>query len=268
MVKTKLTAENYHSPEMRQKYFGSSQYKDFVGTLGMKGCEACALAKIKGEWEQELTTPLLVGSYVDAHFEGTLDVYKAQHPELFTKAGCLKADFCQAEEIITRIERDDFFMQFMAGEKQSIFTGELFGVPWKVKIDSLVREVCLTDLKVMRALRDSFWVKDFGYVSFVSYWGYDLQAAIYQEIARQNINKQLPFFIAAASKEKYTDIEIIGFKQQELDDVLSTIKPNVERIRQLKAGEVLPDRCEQCDFCKWTKVLDKPLHFSDLILKI
>ncbi len=264
-----LTAENYHSSEMRQQYLGSSQYKDFAGTMGQRGCEAMALAKIKGEWEQEITTPLLVGSYVDAHFEETLDVFKAKNPDIFTKTtGKLKADFVQAEDIITRLDRDDYFMKYMSGKKQQIFTGELFGVPWKVKIDSMIDDILLCDLKIMRSIREAFWVKDYGYMTFVQFWGYDIQAAIYQKIVELNIGKQLPFFIAAATKEKVTDLEIIGFKQSDLNDALSTIKPNIERIKQLKIGEASPDRCETCDYCKWTKVLSKPIHYSELIQKI
>lgn len=264
----KLTAENYFSQEALTTYFSVSQYKDFVGTLGMRGCEAMAMAKLRGEWQMEMTTALLVGSYVDAHFEGTLDVFKAQHPEIFTQKGELKAEYKQANEIIARIERDAYFMKYMTGEKQVIFTGNIFGVQWKIKVDSLLRSVYIADLKCMKAIRDSFWVKDVGHVSFVEYWGYDIQAAVYQEVVRQNIGEKLPFFIPASTKEKVTDIEIIGFKQSDLDDALSTIEPNVKRIHQLKAGEVSPDRCELCDYCKLTKVLTKPIHFSELLLKV
>lgn len=263
-----LTAENYFSKEAMLEYFSASQYKDFAGTLGQKGCEAMALAKMRKEWDEEKTTALLVGSYVDAHFEGTLDVFKAQNPELYTKAGCLKADYARAEEIITRLENDDLFMKYMSGRKQVIFTGEIFGVKWKCKIDSLVDHICITDLKMMKALRDSFWVKDYGYVSFVEFWGYDIGAAIYQKIVEINTGELLPFYIAGASKEKVTDLDIIGFNQSDLDNALSTIAPNVERIKQLKAGEAEPDRCELCDYCRSTKVLKEPIHFSELVLKI
>lgn len=264
----KLTSENYFSPEALTAYFSVSQYKDFVGSLGRRGCEAMALAKMRGEWAQDMTPALLIGSYVDAHFEGTLDVFKAQHPEICKKNGELLAGFEHANTVIARIERDPYFMKYMAGEKQTIFTGEIFGVQWKCKIDSMIRNVYLTDLKVMAKIRDSFWVKDVGYMSFVEYWGYDLQAAVYQKLAEINLGRQLPFFIAAATKEKYPDIEVIGFTQQDLDNVLSTIAPNVERIKQLKAGASLPDRCEDCDYCKSTKVLTEPIHFSKLILAV
>lgn len=264
----KLTSENYFSPEAQQAYFSVSQYKNFVGTMGQLGCESMALACIRGEWKQEMTTPLLVGSYVDAHFEGTLNVYKAQHPELFKANGGLKADYIQAEEIINRIEKDDYFMQYLSGEKQVIFTGEIFGVQWKCKIDSLIRDMFLADLKIMRALRESHWVKDHGYMSFVEYWGYDIQGAVYQKLTEINTGNLLPFFIAGASKEKVPDIEIIGFTQMDLDNSLSTIQPNVERIRQLKAGDVEPDACGLCDYCKSVKVLTGPIHFSKLVRMI
>lgn len=263
-----LTAENYFSPEAMTEYFSVSQYKDFVGTMGQRGCEAMALAKMRGEWKMEMTIPLLVGSYVDSHFEGTLDIFKAQHPELLKSNGGLKSDYVQAEEIINRIERDDYFMKYMAGEKQIIFTGEIFGVKWKCKVDSLDRERFITDLKVMRGIRESFWVKDQGYMSFVEFWGYDIQAAVYQKLVTMSLGKPLPFFIAAATKERVPDIAIIGFTQYDLDSMLSTVAPNIQRIKDLKEGKADPDRCESCDYCKTTKVLYKPIHFSELILDI
>lgn len=263
-----LTEDNYHSTEARQEYFSVSQYKDFIGSVGMRGCEFGALAKISGAWVEEPTKPMLVGSYVDAHFSETLDVFKAQNPEILKKDGTLRAEFIQADEIIQRVERDEYFMKFMAGEKQGIFTGEIFGVQWKGKVDSLDREHYITDLKVMAAIRKAHYTKDYGFMDFCSYWGYDTQGAIYQKLVEINTGKKLPFFIAAASKEKETDLEIIGFMQKDLDDTMSLIEPNINRIIKLKSGEVEPDRCDVCDYCKHTKILSRPIHFSELLLKI
>ena len=53
----KLTAENYYSVEANREYISVSQYKDFCGTLGKPACEEMALAKMKGEWEEEKTMP-------------------------------------------------------------------------------------------------------------------------------------------------------------------------------------------------------------------
>ena len=42
----KLTNENYFSKEANQKYLSVSQYKNFVGTLGIVNCEAKAMAEL------------------------------------------------------------------------------------------------------------------------------------------------------------------------------------------------------------------------------
>lgn len=265
-----LNSDNYHSVEANKEFFSVSSYKDFVGTYAMRGCEAFALAKMRGEWNDEKTTALLVGAYVDSHFEGSLDVFKAQNPDIFTKQGELKSEYRQANDIIARVERDPYWMKYMSGEKQKIFTGELFGVKWKTKLDSYIPDVCLVDLKVMRDdLRRSYWVKDLGHhVSWVEYWGYNVQAAIYQKIAEINTGKRLPFYLAVATKEKYPDHEIIGFTNKELDETLSLVVTNINRIKDLKDGVAEPTRCEMCDYCKSTKVITRPVHFSELILSI
>ena len=112
-----LTNENYFSQESSQKYLSVSQYKNFIGTMGRLGCEAQAMALLNGDWQMDdKSTALLVGSYVDASFEGSLDVFRAKNPEIFKKDGKPKADYIKADEIINRIERDPLFMQFMSGE--------------------------------------------------------------------------------------------------------------------------------------------------------
>lgn len=259
-----LTTENYFSPENNWKYCGSSQYKDFFGSMGKHGCEAMAMAKLKGEWEMEKTTALLVGSHVDAHFEGTLDLFRAQNPEIFLKNGTLKAEYRKAEEIIQVAEQDEVFMQFMSGEKQVIMTGEIAGVPFKTKIDSYLRKKAIVDGKVMASIRKFEWVKDIGKVNFVEYWGYDIQGAIYQEIERQNSGERLPFFIAALSKEKVTDKEVIWLPDNMLSDRLKEIESNMPRLKALKAGEVEPVRCENCDYCTATRKLTGPINVYDL----
>ncbi len=147
-----LTNESYFSQEADREYLSVSQYKNFMGTLGKPACEAEAMALLNDEWEREKTTALMVGSYVDAHFEGSLDLFRAQNPDIFTKQGSLKAEYKKAEDIINRIERDELFMKYMSGEKQVIMTAEMFGTKWKIKIDSYIEGKAIVDLKVMREL--------------------------------------------------------------------------------------------------------------------
>ena len=260
-----LTSENYYSREANEEYLSVSQYKNFMGTIGKPACEAEAMALLNGEWEHEKTTALMVGSYVDSHFEGSLDLFRAQNPSIFTKSGELKADYRKAEEIINRIERDETFMQFMSGEKQVLMTAEMFGANWKIKMDSYIPDKAIVDLKVMRELHKAEYTKDFGYMDFIQYWGYDIQGAVYQEVVYRNTGKRLPFFIAAASKEKETDIELIWIDDEHLHENLIEVERNTPKILALKSGMVEPIRCELCDYCKHTKVLKKPIHYSELL---
>jgi len=247
-----ITSENYFSPENNMKYMSASQFKAFMN------CEAGALAEIKGEFEREKTTSLLVGSYVDAHYEKTLDLFKAQNPEIFTQKGALKAEYKQAEYIIERLERDELFQKYMSGEKQVIKTGEIESIPFKIKIDSYHPGKVIVDLKVMRDF-EQMW-KDGLKLSFVEVWGYDIQGAIYQAIEGNN----LPFFITAATKEKEPDLAIISIPQDRLDYCLNQVKENVKRFDDIKKGLIEPTRCEHCDYCKSTKVLTEIIDYTSL----
>jgi hypothetical protein len=250
-----LTNENYFSKENQMKYFGSSQFKGFME------CEAKEMAKLNGDYQEEMSIALLVGSFVDAHFEGTLDIFRAQHSEIFTQKGELKADYRHAEYIIERIERDEMFMRYMNGGTQQILTGQLFEVDWKIKIDSFHIGKALVDLKIMKDFA-RVWVDGQGKIPFVEAWGYDIQAAIYQAIEGNN----LPFFIAGATKEKpEPDLAIISIPQEQIDMSREIIKANLPRFVQVKAGLIEPHRCEKCDYCRATKKLTQIVDYRELI---
>lgn len=253
-----LTRENYFSPESSLNFMGSSQFKDFAS------CEAGALARVRGELGELSSTALLVGSYVDAHFEGTLDIFRAKHPEIFTKTGSLKSDYEQANMIIARAERDEFFMKFMSGEKQVIMTGEIEGVPVKIRIDSYHAGKTIVDLKCMRDFKPIWSEEERAKLPFVEAWGYDIQGAIYQEIERQNSGKKLPFIIAGLTKEKETDLEIISIPQDRLDNALYTVRAAIVRYDDIKHGRTEPERCGHCDYCKSTKKLSKIIDYREI----
>lgn len=245
-----LTNENYFSPEANLEYMSCSQFKNF------QRCPASALAEIRGEYTREKTTSLLVGSYVDAWAEGTLDKFKQENPEIFKRDGTLKAEYIQAESIIERIKRDQYFMEHLSGEKQVIMTGEIEGVPVKIKVDCLLPDR-IVDLKIVKDF-EPLYHPEKGRLAWFEYWGYDLQGAIYQEIVWQNTGESLPFYIAAATKEKVTDIDIIEIDQMTMDCQLDMVKAEIARFDAMKNGIIEPDRCGKCDFCKMTKVLTAP----------
>ena len=274
-----LTSENYFSQEADKAYLSVSQYKNFIGTHGKVGCEAYAIAKLNGTWVEDMeeSDALMVGSYVDAHFEGTLDLFKAQHPCMFKKDGSLMAKYIKANEMIERCERDELFSQFMSGEKQIIMTANMFGADWKIKIDSYHRGKCIVDLKTCQSITKVFYHKDSGYMNFLSEWGYYIQGAVYQQVEFLNQLenckteeekekcKKLPFYIAAVSKEKVPDIQVIAVEQSLLDEALAEVEHNTSKVLQLKNNDFEPIRCEQCDYCKHTRVLTVPVWSSDLI---
>lgn len=248
-----LTNENYFNLENELKYFGTSQFKNFID------CEASALAQIRGEYVREKTDAMLVGSYVDAHFEQTLDLFKAQNPSIFTKNGELKANFKLAEDIIDRIEKDDMFMKYMSGEKQVIKTGKLFNHDFKIKIDSYHPGKCIVDLKIMKDF-EPIWIADRGKLHFIEAWRYDFQAAIYQAIE----GNKLPVIIAAATKQKDAiDIELFKIPQQKIDSALKIIEAYIDRFADIKKGIIEPTRCKKCTHCRKTKVLKTIREYED-----
>lgn len=260
-----LTDENYYSLEADQRYMSVHEYFDFCGTLGYAGCEERALAKLDGTYEEETSEALLIGSYVDSFFEGTLDRYKKEHPECFTQKGELKASYKRAEKMISRCVKDEYFMKFMSGEKQKIFTAELFGCDWKCKLDSYIPGVAIVDLKTSSNIHKAWKVEDLGYCSFIEYWGYTTQLAVYQKIVDICTGEKLPCYIAVVTKEDSPEIAVVQIDQMILDDALNSVRMNMPAVLAVKNKEVEPTRCEKCDYCKSTKILKKPIRMMDLI---
>lgn len=258
---------NYYSDEANKEYLSVSQFKDFTGTIAYNGCEAKALQKIEGLYVEEPTKSMLQGSYIDACFEGTIETFKEQNPSMFTLKGELKAEFKQAQLAYERTQRDELFKQYMSGQKQVIFTAELWGAKWKCKLDSYIDNKYIVDLKYIKDIHERIWVKDFGFVNFIEAWGYDLQLAIYQKIVEANTGELLPCYIAAVDKKTTPEIEIIQILQNKLDYALDGIEKKVKRVLDLKAGLIKPDRCEKCDYCLDTKILTSPIS-SDLLIEI
>lgn len=233
--KFKLTEKNYYSNKANQNYFSVSQFKDFMK------CEAAALAKIKGEYKQATTKALLVGSFVDSYFEGTLQQFLSENPEIFTRKNELKAEFKKANEIIKRVTNDQLFMKFMGGEKQKILTFDLFGAKWKIKMDSYLENICITDLKVVANFKT------------LPIWRYDIQGAVYQKGVEICTGKKLPFYLAVATKEKVVDLDIFQMPQNTLDEALEDVQLMIERFISVKSGKEEPIFCGECEYCKSIK---------------
>jgi len=143
----------------------------------------------------------------------------------------------------------------MSGEKQAIFTANMFGAKWKIKIDSLLPDK-IVDLKIMRSLERIMGK------SLISFWKYDLQMAVYQAVHHLCTGACLDTFLAVATKEDFTDIEIIEIPKWRRLECLEEVERHLPRFIQIKQGSIEPERCGVCDYCKSTKVLTEPLDFE------
>ena len=223
MVKFKLTENNYYSKEADERYFSVSQYKNFIR------CEAMAMAKINGTYEQPKSKALLLGSLVDELLTGDKEsqdkFFIENKDELFKKNGEPYADVAQAFETAALIEKQPLMKEHLSGEHQVVMIGKIAGVPFKIKMDSYHPDKMIVDLKYMSSLRSPNM-----FDSMVKYWGYDIQGAIYQEVVRQNTGKRLPFYLDIGTKEKPTHLDIAEIKQYDLCRICRAHSPRSPRL--------------------------------------
>lgn len=264
-----LTRDNYYTPEADQEYFSCSQYQSFCE------CEAKAMAKIEGRWQDEPTEALLVGNYFHTYFEGpeAHEQYCAEHFDAIYKTKTTKAEgtviigkkapFAKADEMIATAENDELIRSLidMEGENEVIMTGELFGVPWRVRLDKYVSGPgrMILDWKTCASISELRWSgADREKVSFIRANGYMMRAAVYAEIEKQSAKaKSDPaFLIVAISKQDPPDKGIYMLNhRQAWDYELEQIKERLPAFQRIKQGHVVPKRCGMCDYCRATKKL-------------
>ena len=250
----KLTQANYYSVESNEAYFSVSQFKDFMK------CPAMAMAKLRGEYDEEYGRALLLGSYVDEMLTGTresqMEFLEQNHNDLFKKSGDPYADVGQTIATIERVREQPLMMKYLDGMHQVIMTGEIEGVPFKIKMDSYKEGEFITDLKYMKSLRSPNLFEP-----MVKYWGYDIQSAIYQEIVRQNTGDKLPFMFVVATKEQPTHLAVGEISQWNMDEALSVVRKHIVEFQNIKTGQLTAERCEDygCDYCTRTKVITEPI---------
>lgn len=263
-----LTSENYHSKEANLHYMSVSQFKDFVK------CEAAALAKVNGEYQETSSDVFTLGSYVHAAIEGkqAFDDFLIAHPEIYssrgTSKGELKAEYKHANLMIQTIQNDPLCAQMLDGEKETIVTAELFGVLWKAKIDVLnIESGHMTDLKTIKEIRAKFWNEEQRkWESFIEHYGYTFQMSVYTELERLYNRRfeRLEPFIVAVSKEEAPDKEIICFDDETLETALQTVAEKLPRIVNVKEGFEEPQRCGKCKYCRQTKKA-QIVHYMNLL---
>lgn len=230
---------------------------------GFLKCEACALAELNGEWEEEKSKSMLVSSYIDAAMSDELVEFEQQNPEIFTRNGDLKADYKLAEDVFNQMQEDEMFWKYLSGEHQVIMTGEISGVPVKIKIDSYHEDKCIVDLKAMATLQPQWSEKEHKKINFCDNYRYTLQAALYQEIVKQNTGKQLPFIIAVCTKEKYSQRALLQIDQDVMNTELEFLQQYLPHLQDVKQGKIEPQKCNCCNWCISKQKTDKIWWYTD-----
>lgn len=272
----KVTKENYFSPKVNMAYMGHSQF------LAFDRCEAAALAELRGEYVPASSTALIVGGYIDAYYEGTLDAYSAEHPEMFKRDGTLKSEYVNAQTVIDRMKKDKLYSLLMSGRKQVIKTGYINGVPFKIKIDSLLNaKTCgkivkmfpasaaalgmcdgaIVDQKAMRDTNPVWSDEEHRKIPFVEAWGYDIQGAIYQAIE----GNMLPFLLAVGTKEDSPDLEALYIDDADLAAKLAEVEDRAPRYQAIKEGKIAPRHCGRCPYCRSVKKLTGIINYKEML---
>ena len=271
----KLTDSNYYTPEADREFMSCSQYQDFLS------CEARALAKLQGRYIPEPSEALIVGNYFhtameseDAHVDFCRhhfdDIYKYKIDKATGEAIVTGkyAPYAKADEMIDVCFKDPLIKSLidMPGENEVIMTGELFGVPWKIRLDKYMPDKRLIiDWKTTADINKTEYNPILGErESFVESLGYMMRAAVYTEIEKQFIGKDTDanFVIVAISKQDPPDkAALLLNHRQRYDWELEQIEKNMMNIRRIKSGELKPRRCGMCDYCRKTKVLKKIIPY-------
>lgn len=277
-----LADENYYSREADIHYMSCSQFQAF------QECEAAAIAKLRGLWEHSgKSDALLHGQYFHSYFEGqeAFDKFCEEHFSEIYKVKSTKsrgdeivgkyAAFEKLDEMIEVVEADPVMAGFleMPGENEKFLTGEIGGIPWRMKMDKYMPSTrIIVDYKTSADIRKLFWNPETKeYQSFVEEYGYLMRAAVYGEIERQNAGEDTfpTFVILAVSKQDPPDKDAVllndpnGDARWELE--LETVKAALPRIQALKDGTQNPKRCGQCEYCRSTKKLNRIKLYTDLL---
>lgn len=248
----KLNQSNYFSPEAQMRYMGHSQY------LAFRKCEASAM--------NDLVNPPLddaaafrMGHAFDDLFEGK------NIQEALTDNGLINTrgrPYADGERLIAaweRVQKEPLFMKLAQGEQQVIRTGNIGGVETKIMMDSYHKGKYIVDRKFVRNF-DPIWSDDEGAkVSFVRYWGYDFEAAFYQQAE----GNRLPFILACVTKEETPNVALIEVPQRLIDERLQEIEYFAPTYAAIKRGEIEPQRCGRCSHCIETKRLDRIITLDE-----
>lgn len=278
MSKFILTRDNYYTPEADMAFMSCSQYQ------GWLECEAAQLAKLQSRYVPEPSEAFIVGNYVHTYLEGK-EAHEAFLKEHFNDIYKTKVDkktgeitvtgkyapYEKADNMIKAFERSPIIKNYIdcPGENEKIMHGEIFGMPWRIRIDKFIdSRNTIIDYKTCADFNKTEFNPITGQrESFIETYGYVMRAAVYTEIYKQFMKKDVdPYFLLlCVTKQDVPDIDIFMLNHKERYEFeLEQMKTHVARIKKLKEGSVKPVRCGKCEYCRATKVIKRIRPYWEL----
>lgn len=259
-----LNQSNYYSNEADNHYLSVSQIKKFAE------CEARAMAELKGTYEQPPTRAMEIGSYVHAHFDdeqALATLIDENNGSIFKKNGDKYADYHQADEMIEAVKNDELCMFALNGEKEQIFTANVFGTDFKCKVDAINHDMkYFSDLKTTQMLDKRLWSDKYNMmVSFVEKYDYVMQMFIYREILQAVTGNYYDPYIVAVTKEDPPNKAVIEIDEERYVFEYEYVENLVDRVLAVKSGEEEAESCGSCSYCRKSKKLTDTIEVAELI---
>lgn len=267
-----------------ENYFETDEYMSVSAFKKLKRCEVDGLEAFGNP-----TDSMLIGSYVDAYIEGTLEQFKKDNPQLFTTKIEIHEDSVGMVKEIdpSYITRNDTFKGDKLAEAKRLFP-HCFNITTELKSDFvnaneickfidndevfsqfmsgekqtiMVGEIAGVPFKIkMDSYSKGIAINDLKvmrtvtnsqgeFYDFITPWGYDIQMACYQEIVRQNTGEQLPCYICAVTKETPINSVIVHIPQDILNRALYTVESELPHLYDVKMNKVEPIGCGKCKSC-------------------
>ena len=267
-----LTHANYHSRESNTAYWSNSQFKEFLD------CPARALAGLQGKYVRKPSAALAFGSLMDraltapdhlAEFMRGPESIDADGASFFFDAKGKPRDNANMrayQAVLSRIKADPFLKDGLElWKKQTIFTGTISGLPWKVMLDFFVDSPgaeTIIDLKNMSDLSEDWAMDPLAgkrvKVPWYDAWGYFRSMAVYREVVRQNIGTAPLVALFAFTKQEPPDAVSVSFDTQSAIDrfgrEVEFVTSRLPEFDAMKRGELPAPQCDKND-CPWCRGL-------------
>lgn len=275
-----LTNKNYFGKEAEELYFGSSSFKAFdiehtgsevFGNFVEGGCEAREVAVRRGEYEKPDKKAFLVGSYIHAWAESPesfQEFVQENYSKIYTssKVPKLRADFERAELMIEKLRSCEIVTDMKNCDHEIIFTGTIAGVDIKIMVDLLdIKRGYFADYKTTADI-NKLTYKNGKKLSFIDVFDYKLQFAIYSEIIRQNIGKNLDCYVIVVDKKPTVEHQVIYMGNADntewFSEKLEEVELKLPHLYLVKHQKVKARRCEKCAYCISTRKLTGPISLD------